>query len=384
MKPRSWSGVASSGTTIGPPRPAPPRPSPKPAPRGPPRPATAPKAPCAAKGSWRGSRSQFLKLLLKLLNLLLELFRRDIGGIPGPQALLKRLNRLLELLPLGRGRRLLLGRGHRRLTGRWGACLGGCGRSLLRRAGLGKSGDGRVKRDSQGNEYGFTHGFTSEGKRYHKCSSTRQLLSALPAHNASPNAGRRHDSGRRMTNRGGLRGRTVQEPDRLPGADLCRVLLRIVRIVEHGSDRFGLVRSRCQEHGISRAFQYAWQQRHAPLIELRRENRGGNAGMVLDKRRAWEEAGRVRVRAHASMYHVEAREFGAVQFEKAADVCGVARGGFRRVQLAVYAMDVRIRNMRRLDQVHVSQLIVARVIGGRHATLVHPEQVHAIQRKAEA
>jgi len=87
---------------------------------------------------------------------------------------------------------------------------------------------------------------------------------------------------------------------------------------------------------------------------------------VFNQRLAWKEAGRMGVRSHAALHHVEMWLFSFSQAEKTSDLFDVPlRGGLRR-ELRMNAMYLGRRNPGGGNQVLFGEAIVAFRIVRRH------------------
>ena len=129
---------------------------------------------------------------------------------------------------------------------------------------------------------------------------------------------------------------------------------------------------------MPRGQQHARQQRDAPLLEFLHPNGRGDVRPVFDQRFSREQTGGMRVRAHAAVHRVEARQFAGRQAKEPLDVFDVARRRVSRSQLRVHAMNVGAGESAGSQPGVLSQLEIALRIRGRHPTFVHPEQMHAL------
>src|SRR5687768_14121294 len=93
----------------------------------------------------------------------------------------------------------------------------------------------------------------------------------------------------------------------MAGDDLRGVLDWVVLLLKYRTKGVFLVRSANQEDRMPRRQKSGWQQRDAPLIELRGKRRGGHAFAVVDQRVAGKQTGDVRVRPHSEMHQIELR-----------------------------------------------------------------------------
>src|SRR5581483_3153230 len=87
---------------------------------------------------------------------------------------------------------------------------------------------------------------------------------------------------------------------------------------------------------------------------------------------------------HAQVHHVEMRQLAVFEREELPDVLDVPFGPMRRQQFAVNAMHLPLWNVRRPDEVVLGVAIVALIVSGRHAPLVHPKNMHAIPAKTRS
>ena len=78
------------------------------------------------------------------------------------------------------------------------------------------------------------------------------------------------------------------------------------------------------------------------------------------------------------MHYVETGHLALFQAEEIADLLDVSRGRRLGRHFTADAVHLPLRNVRRLDQVIVGQLVVAGRVGGRHHALIHPKQVDVV------
>ena len=65
------------------------------------------------------------------------------------------------------------------------------------------------------------------------------------------------------------------------------------------------------------------------LLHLLHPNRGRNSRSIGNQRLAGEQAGRVRIRSHASLDYIEYRQLSGRQIHASTDIFLVVPGGFR-------------------------------------------------------
>src|SRR5579871_961040 len=101
-------------------------------------------------------------------------------------------------------------------------------------------------------------------------------------------------------------------------------------------------------------------------------------GVILNQRLARKQTGGVAFLPDAAMDHVEVWQPAGGKVEMTTDLIAVETRGLLGLQLRLDAVNVRGRELSRVQPVVEGQLEIALRVGGRDAALIHPEQVHAI------
>ena len=83
----------------------------------------------------------------------------------------------------------------------------------------------------------------------------------------------------------------------------------------------------------------------------------------------------MRIRPHAPVNNVECRQLFFLQSEPCPDLLNVLRRGLIRKKFAQNPMDIRLWNLRRLQQIFFRRFEVASIVTGRNTPLVNAEDV---------
>src|SRR5437016_6521572 len=102
---------------------------------------------------------------------------------------------------------------------------------------------------------------------------------------------------------------------------------------------------------------------------------GGDTFAILNQRLPWKQAGCMTLRTHALLHDIEMRHSSFLEREEVSDILGVMFGRALRRDLALNAMHVAARDVRRRDEKFLGELVITSRIGRRNGALVNPEQM---------